>query len=53
MWKVIEIALRSGNCVYFSVNGVVSRVKLHNTEILENKVVMKLESDETSWVFKQ
>lgn len=49
MWKVTEIALRNGNYVYYGRKDVVSRVKLHNTETLEDKIVMKLESDETSW----
>lgn len=49
MWKVTEIALRSGNCVYYGRDSVVSRVKLYNTETLENKVVMRLENDMTSW----
>lgn len=49
MWKVTEIARRDGNCTYYGSQGVVSRVKLYNTETLENKVVMRLENDMTSW----
>lgn len=49
MWKVTEIALRSGNCVYYGTKGAVSRVKLYNTDTQETKVVMRLENDMTSW----
>lgn len=49
MWKVTEIARKDGNCVYYGRSSVVSRVKLHNTETLEDKTVMRLESDMTSW----